>query len=419
MAPGSDHLITRLRGNSAKRSLWLGTLPLVRRLCYPNLRWEANNSDMMLTMPTESRIFLSGLDEKERVEKILGSEYATIYPNEVSQILYSSILMLRTRLAQVCFDRWGRQLIQQEYMDLNPVGKSHYTHREHIQGINPDNLRPIPNWERDYYCAFLQPQDNAANLDPEYLASLENAPERYRKRFFEGQYVDEVEGALWTLEAIDHARCLPEEVPETLTRAVVAIDPSGTKGEIDDRSNDVGIVAAGRAGVGPTAVGYLLEDATCNLAPEGWGKVAIGLYRKWSCDRIIAEANFGGDMVRAVIDAAARSMGMRPPPVELVRASRGKAVRAEPVSVLTGRQVGADWEGDVVRHAGSFPELEEELLNFSVHGYLGPSSPNRADAYVWAMTHLMIDARMQPITISKEMLARARALRPLRPVIRV
>lgn len=373
----------------------------------------------MLTLPTESRIFLTGLDEKERVEKILGSEYATVYPNEASQIPYSSVLTLRTRLAQVCYDKWGRQLIQQEYVDLNPVGKSHYSHREWIQGVNPENLRPIPNWERDYYYAFLQPKDNAANLDPAYIASLDNAPERYRKRFFEGQYVDEVEGALWTMEAIDHARCLPEDVPETLTRAVVAIDPSGTKGEIDDRSNDVGIVVCARSGVGAAAVGYLLDDKTCNLPPEGWGKVAIAAYREWSCDRIIAEANFGGDMVRAVIDAAARSMGMRPPPVELVRASRGKAVRAEPVSVLTGRQVSGGWEGDAVRHAGSFPELEEELLNFSVHGYLGPSSPNRADAYVWAMTHLMIDARMQPITISKEMLARARAMRPLRPVIRV
>lgn len=339
----------------------------------------------------------------------------TMFYNECSQIPYSSVLVGRTRLAQVCYDSRGRRLIQQELLDLNPVGKTHYSHREFIQGVNPESRRPIPDFATEYYADFVQPKDNAPNLDPIFLRDLENAPERYRRRFFLGEYVDEIEGALWTMEAIDHARCMVEEVPETLTRVVVGVDPSGTKGEVDDRGADVGIVVAGRAGTGDQAKAYLLDDLTCNLAPEGWGKVVVGAYRQWQADRIVAEANFGGAMVKAVIESAARGMGLRPPPIEMVTASRGKAVRAEPISVLMGRQIGGgSWEGDVVRHAGDFPELEEELLNFSVHGYLGPKSPNRADAYVWAMSHLMVDERMRPVTISQEMLARARAMGPSR-----
>lgn len=390
LADQSDHLIARFRGNAARASIWLGTLPAVRRLCFPNLRMTPHGTDGFYSLPNESRIWVAGLDERERIEKILGNEFASIYPNEASQIPYSSILVLRTRLAQVAQRRDGRSLPQMEFVDLNPVGMSHYSYREWIQGVNPENRRPIPNHARDYYYAFLQPQDNAANLDQAYLESLANMPERTRRRFYEGQYVEEVEGALWTMESLDHARTENSEIPETLDRVVIAVDPSGTDGDDDNRSDDVGIVAAGRAGTGERSTGWLLEDATCNEPPLAWGRRTVALYRKWNADKIVAEANFGGEMVRAVIDAAARSMNLVLPPVELVKASRGKAIRAEPISVLAGELRSGEWRGDRVRHAGEFVELEEELLGFSTYGYTGARSPNRADAYVWAMTDLML-----------------------------
>ena len=404
MAPDSDHVILRFKANAARTSIWLGTLPMVRRMCFPGLHWVEHQQDGYLEMPNGSRIWVGGLDEKERVEKILGREFVTIYLNEASQIPYGSVLTARTRLAQVAYCTDGTILPQQEFIDLNPVGKSHYSHREWLQGVEPESRRALPAESivdltnpinsvigRDqYYHEFIQPQDNAANLDPRYLASLANAPPRYRRRFFEGQYIEDVEGALWLMEALDHARCFVEDVPETLDRVVVAVDPSGTDGDEEKRSDDVGIVVAGRAGTGESSIGYLLEDATCNEPPQEWGRRVVALYRKWSADRIVAERNFGGEMVKAVIDAAARQMGLVLPPVELVTASRGKAVRAEPVSVLVGYLHNDEWLGDRVRHAGEFIGLEEELLNFSVYGYLGPKSPNRADAYVWAMTDLML-----------------------------
>ena len=395
IAEASRHVIFRLRGNAVRRSIWLDTLPKVQRLCYPGLKFISHAMDGYVEVPHNgAEIWIGGLDDKERAEKILGLEFATIFGNECSQIPFSSILTARTRLAQVAHDWRKRQLIQQEILDLNPVGKSHYSHREFIQSVDPENRRPLTEQERaDHYYAFLQPQDNAANLDPAYLESLARSPERYRRRYYEGQYVDDVEGALWTMEALDHARCTIDDVPETLDRVVIGVDPSGTDGDEDNRSDDVGIVACGRAGTGNSSVGYMLEDATCNEPPEVWGRRVVALYRKWRADRIVAEVNFGGDMVRFVIDTAARQMGITLPPVEVIRVSRGKALRADPISVLAGHIHNDEWVGDRVRHVGDVTELaalEEELLNFSVYGYLGPKSPNRADAYCFALADLML-----------------------------
>lgn len=409
IARGSRHGIFRFRGNAVRASIRLDTLPKVLQLCYPKLKLHYHDQDGYASLPNGSEIWWGGLDEKERVEKILGLEFATILRNETSQIPYSSALVLRTRLAQVCYDRFGNQLVQQELADLNPVGKSHYTHREHIQGINPINRRPIEDFASEFYYSFLQPHDNAANLDKAYLDSLSRAPERYRRRFYDGQYVDDVEGALWTMEALDHARCTADDVPATLDRVVVAVDPSGTDGDEDTRSADVGIVVAGRAGTGNDSVGYLLGDYTCNEPPEVWGRIVVEAYRRHKADRIVAEVNFGGAMVKFVVDTAARAMGITLPPVELVTASRGKAVRAEPVSVLVGHEHDGEWVGDRMRHAvpdrdpEEFIQLEEELLNFSVFGYLGASSPNRADAYVWAFTDLLLGEQTLPLWTRKDL----------------
>ena len=110
-----------------------------------------------------------------------------------------------------------------------------------------------------YVHAFLNPLDNAENLTPEYLAELDALPERHRRRYYQGIYVDEIENALWSMECIDHARIYPDEVPETMDRVVIAIDPSGTEGEEDTRSDAVGMGVAGRSG----SHAYVFDDVTC------------------------------------------------------------------------------------------------------------------------------------------------------------
>jgi phage terminase large subunit-like protein len=166
----------------------------------------------------------------------------------------------------------------------------------------------------------MNPKDNRHYLDEAYLKSLEAMPERQRKRFYDGVYQAQVDGALWTFEAIEAARCTPEDVPKTLRRVVVAIDPSGTKGEEDERSDDVGIIVVG---LGDNGMAYVLADRTCQLPPEGWAKVAVTAYHDFKADRIVAEGNFGGDMVRSTIHSQDKNV-----PVELVTASRGGPGRA-------------------------------------------------------------------------------------------
>jgi phage terminase large subunit-like protein len=133
-------------------------------------------------------------------------------------------------------------------------------------------------------------------------------------------------------------------------------------------------VAAGR---GIDGLGYVLGDFTCSLSPAGWGRRVAEAAARFAADRIVAEENFGGAMVERVIRAAGTSV-----PIKLVRASQRKVVRAEPVAAL--------YEQKRVRHAGSFPELEDQLVAFTTDGYVGEGSPDRADAAIWALIELML-----------------------------
>ena len=233
-------------------------------------------------------------------------------------------------------------------------------------------MNPLKDPE-NYKRTFLNPPDNAANLSQEFLASLGNLPEKQRKRFYEGVYVDEIEGALWTFEMIDSNRCVPEDILEEKRAAVVvALDPSGAAGRDDLGADEIGIVVAARGFDGDC---YILADLSCREAPAVWGRRAVIAFHEFRADCIVAESNFGGEMVRATIRAADPNV-----PVRLVTASRGKAVRAEPISVRYAQ--------GQVHHAGRFGKLEDQLCAFSGEGYTGAGSPDHADAAIWALTHL-------------------------------
>lgn len=372
-APGSRHAILRFRYNAVRASVWLDTLPKVVNLCYPGLKLQDQRQDSFTVLPNGSQIWFGGLDDKERVEKILGQEYATIYLNEASQIPFSSAVVAETRLAQVV-----PGLKQRLYVDMNPTGTGHWAFRQYVRHVDPVSGQPL-NDPESYAFMFLNPRDNEANLDPETLKALANLPERQRRRFFDGQFVAEIDGALWQIEAIEAGRRAAEDVPD-LRRIVVAVDPSGTAGKDDKRSDDVGINVAG---LGVDGHGYVLADRTCNLPPASWARRAVEAYRHFKADCIVAESNFGGEMVRATIQTVDPNV-----PVKLVTASRGKVVRAEPVSAL--------YEKGLVHHVGRFPELEDQMGNFSTSGYMGERSPDRADAMIWAITELMLGNHAEP-----------------------
>ena len=366
-AEASRHAILRFHANAARASIALDTLPNVMRLCFPNLALKEHRQDGFFQLPNGARIWIGGLDDKERVEKILGLEYVSIFLNEASQIPYGSALVAFTRLAQVV-----EGLEQRAYVDLNPTSKTHWTNLLFGNKRDPVSLRPLADPE-NYGRAFLNPPDNAANLSADFLRSLENLPEKQRRRFFEGVYVDELDGALWSYEIIDAHRCDLAAIPEAERAAiVVAVDPSGAAGRDDLGADEIGIIIAARGTDGDC---YILADRSCREAPIVWGRRAAVAFHEYRADCIVAESNFGGEMVRATIQAADPNV-----PVRLVTASRGKAVRAEPISVRYAQ--------GQVHHAGRFPKLEDQLCAFTAAGYAGSGSPDHADAAIWALTYL-------------------------------
>ncbi|WGJ15646.1 hypothetical protein QEV83_05110 [Methylocapsa sp. D3K7] len=248
----------------------------------------------------------------------------------------------------------------------------HWTNVLFGEKRDPVSMQMLKDPE-NYKRAFLNPPDNEANLSKEFLESLENLPEKQRKRFYEGVYVDEVDDALWNYEIIESYRCKIEDIPtEKRAAVVVALDPSGAAGRDDLGADEIGIVVAARGFDGDC---YILADLSCRDTPLGWGRRAVTAFHEYSADCIVAESNFGGEMVRATIHAADRNV-----PVRLVTASRGKAVRAEPISVRYAQ--------GQVHHAGRFGKLEDQLCAFSGAGFTGGGSPDHADAAVWALTHL-------------------------------
>lgn len=370
-APASRHLAARLHNIDVRQAVLMDTWPTMMRLAYPGVPYETNKADQFVTLPDGAEVWFGGLDDKERVEKILGKEYATVYVNECSQVSYETILTLRTRLAQNVAKRDGRPLRLKAYYDLNPTGQGHWTYREFVAGLRPDNDMPVEPGSRTY--AVMNPAENP-NLPADYLAELSALPERQRQRFLEGRYLAEVPGTLWPLDRIEKQRVA--SAPE-LTRIVVALDPSGSDGSGGDRQ---GIVVVG---LGVDGRGYVLEDASCRLPPAGWARRTIEAFHRWGADLIVAEANYGGAMVQSTIKTADPDA-----PVKIAHASRGKHIRAEPVAAL--------YEQGKVSHAGRLRDLEDQMGLMTTAGYQGGDSPDRVDALVWALTELMLGPQPKP-----------------------
>jgi phage terminase large subunit-like protein len=372
-AKKSRHAILRFRFNHVKSAVIHDTFPKVMELCFPDIEYKLDKTDWYAELPNGSQIWFGGLDDKERTEKILGQEYATIFLNECSQIPWSSRNLAVTRLAQkVTYDAGGEliELRQKMFYDCNPPSKAHWSYRVFVEKKDPDNKAALGKPE-NFACFKINPADNLINLAEGYLETLGDLSSRLRRRFEHGDFADAVENALWTLEVIDRSRYGSDELP-ALQRIVVAVDPSGAGDEENTTNDAIGIVVAA---LGTDGKGYLLEDLTIKAAPATWGVIATAAYERHRADLIVAEKNFGGAMVEHVIKTANSRAAFK-----AVTASRGKVVRAEPISSLT--------DTGKIRFVGNFPELEDELCSFTTTGYRGDGSPNRADAFVWAFSEL-------------------------------
>ncbi len=373
-APGSRHAILRYRLGHIKSSIVLDTFPKVMRECFPGMAYELNKSDLYAKAENGSEVWFGGLDDKERVEKILGNEFATIYLNECSQIPWGSRNMAVTRLAQLVMQkidgRDDKPLPLKMYYDENPPDKGHWTYRLFILKIDPESKAQLPDPE-NYASMRLNPRDNEQNLGGDYIKTLQGLSGRMQKRFLDGEFREAAPNALFTEELFDKWRVIDQQLPDML-RLIVAIDPSGSDDSDNLENDEIGIVVGG---LGTDGVGYVFEDLTVKGGPNTWGKVATNAYERHSADLIVGEVNFGGAMVKAVIHAARPNT-----PFKALTASRGKVVRAEPISALV--------EQGKCRFVGNFSALEDELCAFTTYGYMGERSPNRADAFVWLMSEL-------------------------------
>lgn len=354
----SRHLIGKTFFNQVKTSIGMDTLPKVMSLCFPDMKYSLNKTDWFVTLPNGSEVWLCGFDNSERVEKILGKEYSTIYFNEATDIEEDTVDTLLTRLAE----NSGLEL--KAYYDCNPKSRKHWTYTRFFLGETQNGVK-LPNPE-EYGYLKMNPQDNLKNLNPKYLQILEGMSEKKRIRFLHGEFQDDIEGALWNSLMIEQAKSKKEK---EIKKTVISIDPAVTNQENSDLT---GIMVCG---LDINNHGVIIEDLSGKFSPNDWAQRAVNAYHKHQAAYIVAEVNQGGDMVEAMIHNIDKQIT-----VKKVRASKGKFARAEPVA--------ACYERGEVRHCAGLDELETEMCEYVPLN--SKKSPDRMDAAVWGLTDLIV-----------------------------
>ena len=201
-----------------------------------------------------------------------------------------------------------------------------------------------------------------------------NNPDRFAHIWL-GDYAPQAVGAIWNMANIHSNRI--HNIP-TIGRIVVSVDPAVSNTE---NSDEHGIVVGG---LGEDGKGYVLDDVSLKGSPQQWAERAVAVFDKWDADSIVVERNQGGDMVRHTLKTIRPNINI----IDVV-ATRGKHVRAEPISAL--------YAMNQISHVGSFPELESQMCRMTASGYDGSGSPDRVDALVWMFTKLFPSMINRPV----------------------
>lgn len=290
----------------------------------------------------------------------------TMYFNECSQLSWTSVKLAITRLAQV-IPGCRKKLL----FDCNPPNKRHWTYSLWIKHQDPESGHSQPN-PRLYSSMRMNPADNEENLGEDYVTNVLNGTlnERELKRFRDGEFLDDAEGALFKYSDLNKNRIPLDKFDKNrLDKVVIAVDPAVSNNEDSDSH---GIVAIGWNK--ETDDEYVLEDATMPGTPRQWAMKVVEMWQKWDADLVIGEINQGGDLVETNLRTVSQTM-----PFKMVRATKGKAVRAEPVASMSER--------GKLHMVGEHPMLEEELTSWVPD--IGMKSPNRMDAMVWGCSHFI------------------------------
>ena len=306
----------------------------------PDLHWNRSMGEM--TFPSGARGKLFSAEEPDRLR---GPNNYYAWCDEMSSWRYQKetwdmlMFTLRKGASQVAITTTPRP---------SPLAKD-------IQA----RANTIVTWGSTY--------ENTVNLSAAYISNIVKPYEgtALGRQELEAQDIEDIAGALWTRDVIESSRL--RAAPD-LVRIVISLDPAVSTGET---SAETGIIAAG---IDREGHAYILEDASLRGTPHQWATQAVTCFQRHGADRLIAEANNGGDMVAHTLRTVESSL-----PVTLVHASRGKYIRAEPISAL--------YERGLVHHVGTFPLLEYQMCAWLP----GHPSPDRLDALVWALTELMLN----------------------------
>lgn len=325
----------------------------------PWCRPEYEPSKRKLTWPNGTLAFTFSSEEADRLR---GPQFAAAWADELAA--------------------WNEP---QASWDMLQFGLRLGTHPRWLVTTTPKPIRLFKELMaregRDVVVTRGSTYENAANLAGPFLEAIRARYEgtRLGRQELNAELLEDTPGALWSMSAIERGRVA---APPHLNRIVVAIDPAvkSTEG-----SDETGIVVAGIAADQHV---YVLDDISGRYTPDEWARKAVGAYHRWSADRIVGEVNNGGEMIGNTLRSVERNI-----PFSAVHATRGKAVRAEPVSAL--------YEQGKVHHVGTgLAQLEDQLCAFtsdfdrSRAGY----SPDRLDALVWAITSLAV--RVAPVAQS-------------------
>jgi hypothetical protein len=364
-APGSRHGVFRACSSYVKQAVMMDTMPKMMKICFPEVVFKQNVTNGVCRLSNGSEVWFCGLDDKKNSEKILGKEFATVYFNECSEISYPAMNLAMTRLAQKA-PLFGREgfLPLKAYFDCNPPGKSHWSYKMFIQKVEPETNIELP-FPEHFASMLMNPEGNRDNIGEGYIEFiLGSLPERKRQRFLEGNWLDDIEGALWQRAMINNSRII--NVPE-LERIVIGVDPAITA---NASSNETGIIVAGKCRRGQY---YILNDVSLKGSPLEWASAVEREYKRWKADRVICEVNNGGSLVTDNLRNVNPNISCKS-----VTASRGKIVRAEPIAAL--------YEQGKVHHVGTFSKLEDQLCSYNPA--MIQASPDRLDALVWALSEL-------------------------------
>lgn len=301
------------------------------------------------------------------------SERKLVWPNGATSLIFTADEPDRLRGKQHK-KLWADEMASWRYQESWDQAKFGLRLGERPQAICTTTPRPIRNVtdllkDRATFITRGTTYDNRANLAPTFFDEIVKRYEgtRLGRQELNAEVLLDVPGALWTREMIHH---MPKGALPPLRRIVVAVDPSISSTKSSDECGIIGCAAGGMED------GYVLADRSGVMSPNEWANEAVRLYHELRADCIVAEANQGGEMVRATFAAVAPYV-----PVKLVHASRGKYLRAEPISALYAREC--------IYHVGIHEALEDQMCTFTPdYDRVRNGSPDRLDALVWGMTEL-------------------------------